>query len=184
MSLTEEKPDAELINEIMSGDTQQYVHLISRYRDRFGRFARHMLGNKEDAEEVLQDTFVRAFKSIKQCQNPSNFEGWCFMILMNRCRTFGKRRQHRESQFVYDEGKVLAHPKRDSMELRVWRAEIFHALDKLDPDRREAFLLKHVEELEYEEMSELTGVSVSALKMRVKRAREQLQKELEGVLYV
>jgi RNA polymerase sigma-70 factor (ECF subfamily) len=178
------KTDAELVSEILAGNTGQYVELLSRYRARFGRYARHMLGNKEDAEEALQDTFVRAFRSLKTCQTPTNFEGWCFKILMNRCRTESKKWQHRESKFVYDEGKVLAHPKRDSMEMRVWRAEIYHALDKLDENRREAFLLKHVEEMEYDEMAKLTGVSVSALKMRVKRAREQLQKELEGVINV
>lgn len=180
----EEKPDAELVSEILSGNAKLYMQLISRHRDRFGRYARHMLGNNEDAEEVLQDTFVRAYKSLATCQNPANFEGWCFRILINRCRTMNKRRQFRESQVVYDENAVLSHPKRDSMELRVWREEIYHAIDKLDEERREAFLLKYVEEMEYGEMSKLTGVSVSALKMRVKRAREQLQKELKEVIGV
>jgi RNA polymerase sigma-70 factor (ECF subfamily) len=64
----------------------------------------------------------------------------------------------------------------------VWlRTEIQRALDQLPPDQREAFLLKHVEELDYDEMMEITGARESALKMRVKRARERLQELLEGV---
>lgn len=179
-----EKTDAELIEQILAGDTDQYVHLMGRYRERFGRFARHMLGNREDAEEALQDTFVRAYRALARCEDRNNFDGWCFRILVNRCRTAGSIRGRREKRFINDEQAVLSHPKRDSMELRVWREEITHALNKLDEDQREAFLLKYVEELDYEEMSRITGVGVSALKMRVKRAREQLRVVLEEVVGV
>ncbi len=68
-----------------------------------------------------------------------------------------------------------------SAERTAWREEIDRALEKLDADQREAFLLKHVEDLSYDEMAVITGVGVSALKMRVKRACERLRTHLQGV---
>ncbi|HWP04063.1 MAG TPA: sigma-70 family RNA polymerase sigma factor, partial [Gemmatimonadaceae bacterium] len=87
----------------------------------------------------------------------------------------------RERTFVHDEVALLTASEEHPAERVAWREEIQRALARLDPEQREAFLLKHVEELGYEEMSELTGVGVSALKMRVKRACERLRAMLREV---
>ena len=96
----------------------------------------------------------------------------------------GARRGRREKTFVRDEIALLDAAEDHPEEAAAWREEIQLALAQLDDDQREAFLLKHVEEMGYEEMSELTGVGVSALKMRVKRACERLRvllQEASGV---
>jgi RNA polymerase sigma-70 factor, ECF subfamily len=140
-----------------------------------------MLGNREDAEEALQDAFLRAFRSLAKCDDPERFSSWLFRILANRCRTAGSRRGRREQTFVRDEFALVDASEEHPEDRAAWREEIQRALMMLDDDQREAFLLKHVEDLGYEEMAELTGIGVSALKMRVKRACERLRALLQEV---
>ena len=68
-----ESSDAELVRRIRTGDIGAYGALVSRYRDRLGRYALHMLGDREDAEEALQDSFVRAYRSLARCDDPARF---------------------------------------------------------------------------------------------------------------
>lgn len=167
--------DAELVRRVLAGDTRAYAALVARYRDRLGRYAVHMLGDREDAEEVLQDAFVRAYRSLQRCDDPERFGAWLYGILVNRCRTAGARAARRGRLFVRDEA-ALSGAAFPSLAERSDSEEVVRsALARLAPEHREAFLLKYVEDLEYEEMARLTGAGVSALKMRVKRAREQLQ---------
>lgn len=173
--------DGAIVRRVLDGDVDAYALLVARYRDRLGRYAVHMLGDAGDAEEVLQDAFVRGFRSLRRCEDPERFGAWLFRILVNRCRTAGGRRGRRERTLVHDDVAMemahVNHPEDRS----AWREEIELALARLDRDQREAFLLKHVEELSYEEISAMTGVGISALKMRVKRACDRLRALLEEV---
>lgn len=172
--------DAALVARVLAGDREAYGELVVRYRVRGARFAVHMLGSPEDAEEALQDAFVRAYRSLVRCRDPERFGAWFFGILANRCRTSRKRRYRREKVVVYDDAALLSAAEAHPAEAAAWRDEIRRALDRLPALQREAFLLKHVEELGYEEMAEITGAGVSALKMRVKRACERLRELLSG----
>ena len=173
--------DAAIVARVLAGDSGAYAQLVARYKAPYARFAARMLGNREDAEEALQDAFVRAYRSLAKCDEPDKFGSWLFRILANRCRTAGTRRGRRERTFVRDEIALLDAAHDHPEERAAWREEIQRALLQLDADQREAFLLKHVEDLGYEEMSEITGVGVSALKMRVKRACERLRGLLQEV---
>ena len=95
--------DADLVRRVLSGDVECYAVLVARYRDRFGRFATQMLGNREDAEEALQDAFVRGYRALARCEDPERFGSWLFRILVNRCRTHGAKRARREKTIVLDE---------------------------------------------------------------------------------
>src|SRR5712671_6831539 len=86
-----ESSDAELVRRVRAGDIGAYGALVSRYRDRLGRYAVHMIGDHEDAEEALQDSFVRAYRSLARCYDPARFGAWLYGILVNRCRTTGAR---------------------------------------------------------------------------------------------
>jgi RNA polymerase sigma-70 factor (ECF subfamily) len=174
--------DGALVRRVLDGDTAAYAGLVSRYRDRLGRYAMRMLGNHADAEEALQDTFVRGYRSLRRCTDPERFGAWLFGILVNRCRTLGGRRARRQRTVVHDEVALSRASVRDDGEGFALREAIQWAVAQLPSSNREAFLLKHVEELSYDEMAELTGVSVSALKMRVMRAREELQRLLSEVV--
>jgi RNA polymerase sigma-70 factor, ECF subfamily len=173
--------DAAIVARVLAGDAAAYATLVGRYRAQFARYAVRMLGNREDAEEALQDAFLRAFRSLAKCDDPERFSSWLFRILANRCRTAGSRRGRREQTFVRDEFALLDASEDHPEDRTAWREEIQRALMMLEADQREAFLLKHVEDLGYEEMAELTGTGVSALKMRVKRACERLRALLQEV---
>src|SRR2546423_1330476 len=176
--------DAGLVRRVQAGDTGAYADLVARYRDRLGRYALHMLGNREDAEEVLQDAFVRAYRSLARCDDPERFGAWLYGILVNRCRTAGARAARRARRFVDDptalETAPLAGPGGRTRGGDTGR----RGPARPPPAAREAVPPQHGEEVGYEDMARLTGAGVSALKMRVKRAREQLQamlKEAERV---
>ena len=170
-----ETSDADLVRRVRAGDTGAYGALVARYRDRLGRYAVHMIGDREDAEEALQDAFVRGYRSLARCDDPERFGAWLYGILVNRCRTTGARAARRRRMFVRDEAALNGAAHAGQTERLDWDDAVGRALARLAYEYREAFLLKHVEDLEYEEIAQLTGVGVSALKMRVKRAREQLQ---------
>ena len=170
-----ELPDATLVRQVLDGDVESFAVLVRRYRERSARYATRLLGSAEDAEEVVQDTFVRAYRALPRCDDPDKFGSWLFSILINRCRTAGGRSTRRARTVTNDEALVLGAAVEPVVDRAAWREEIDRALAQLDADQREAFLLKHVEELSYEEMSEMTGVGVSALKMRVKRACDRLR---------
>jgi RNA polymerase sigma-70 factor, ECF subfamily len=173
--------DGVIVARVLRGDVEIFRVLVERYRDRYARHAFHMLGNREDAEEALQDAFVRAYRSLSRCEEPERFGAWLFRILVNRCRTLGARRGRRAKTFVVDEGAVLEAAEDHPAERNAWREEIDRALTQLRSDQREAFLLKYVEDMGYDEMSQLTGVGVSALKMRVMRACDRLRELLSEV---
>ncbi|CAN5264495.1 RNA polymerase sigma factor [soil metagenome] len=138
-----------------------------------------MLGDRDDAEDVLQLAFLRAYRRLSQCEDPERFAGWLYQIVVNECRTYLSRRNKRDRRFLDESkggGAFTDHP---AAALAI-REEILDAVARLSIEQREAFLLKHVEELSYEEMQRITGASESALKMRVKRACERLRDLLEG----
>jgi len=176
-----EMTDAVAVRRVLDGDSDAYSMLVARYRDRYVRYAAQMLGSREDAEEALQDALVRAYRSLVNCEDPERFGAWLFQILVNRCRTAGARRGRREKTFVRDEIALMSAASEHPADQGALREEIYRALDGLDVEQREAFLLKHVEGLSYEEISEMTGTGVSALKMRVKRACNRLKVSLQEV---
>ena len=163
-----------LVRSAQDGDVRAFAALVDMYYARCLRFALHMLSNRSDAEEAVQDTFVRVYRALPSYVEQESFEPWLFRILANRCRSAGSR-ERRRAEFV-EFGEV---PDRAS-ELRhddaiAWREEIALALAALPLEQREAFLLQHVEDLSYDDMSAATGAGVSALKMRVKRACDALR---------
>lgn len=172
--------DAELVIRARAGDLASYAVLVSRHRASLERFAVRLLGNREDAEEALQDSLVRAWQALDRCHDPERVRSWLFRILVNRCRTRLSRQNRIERGPEADLALSLAASAPRS-EGEAWREEISRALDQLPADQREAFLLKHVEEFSYEEISELTGGSIPALKMRVSRACLRLRELLEDV---
>ena len=167
--------DATLVRRVLDGDTAAFTMLVDRHAAACTRFAIRMLGNREDAEDAVQDSFLRAYRSLARYEERQAFRTWLFQILVNRCRTAAVRRQRRQRMFLVDDNAVASASVRPAAESTELRAELRRVIDALEPDQREAFLLKHVEQLSYDEMAEATGIGVSALKMRVKRACDRMQ---------
>ncbi len=172
--------DAADVRRVLGGDVDAYAALVGRYYDQCARYAVRMLGNRDDAEDALQATFLRAYRALGRYQERDKFSAWLYRILVNQCRSLAARRSQHERVFVREEAVLLNAP--DERE-GGWTGEdeefVQRVLGELDPLLREAFLLKYIEELSYEEMAALTGVGVSALKMRVKRACDRLRERWE-----
>src|SRR5258708_35963580 len=123
-----ESSDAELVTRVLHGEVNAYGALVSRYRDRYARYAVHMLGNREDAEEALQDAFTRAYRSLERCEERERFGAWLFRILVNRCRTSGARRVRRGQTFVHDDGALLNASEWHTAEQTMWCGEVRHCV--------------------------------------------------------
>lgn len=168
--------DAELVVRTRAGDPDAFGTLVSRYYDACWRFAYHMLGERADAEDVVQDSFLRAYLAIGRYDERDQFRGWLFRILTNQCRNALTSRGRRTRRFVQDEIALETAPAPPlGPATGVEDAALVRALSQLDPLQREALLLKYAEGLEYGEMSAMTGAGESALKMRVKRGSERLR---------
>ncbi len=174
--------DADLVRRVLAGELDAYGELMARHGPRLGRYAYHMLGDRMEAEEAVQDAFVRAHRGLDRA-DPDRFGAWIFRILANRCRTRRARRRRSDRTVIPMEQPPEAPAPRTTDDGGAWREEIQRALATLPADQREAFLLKHVEELSYEEMERVTGAGTSALKMRVMRACERLRDQLEDVYH-
>jgi RNA polymerase sigma-70 factor (ECF subfamily) len=177
--------DADLIIRIRAGDSDAAAALVRRYYNECWRFAYGMIGHRADAEDAVQETFLRMLGALDRYTEQQRFRGWLFRILANECRTV-LTYQRRMSRFASDtEGiQSIAKPNETGHETFKQSPEQFaemlrEALCKLPDRHREAFLLKHAEQMEYGQMADITGASISALKMRVKRACAMLRSLLE-----
>ena len=174
------RPDHEVVRAVLDGDTESFATLMHRYGDSCTRFAIRMLGSRADADDALQNAFIRAFRALSSCRDPRRFRSWLMQIVANECRSHGSRQTRRARWFVQDEAAVeRAESVTETTDLR---DELHRALAQLPVAQREAFVLRYAEDMSYEEMAAVTGAGVSALKMRAKRACERLRELLDGVL--
>lgn len=172
--------DAEVVTAVLNGHKDAFSVLVRRYQDELYRHAERMVGRPDEAADIVQTAFVKGFENLSRCRNPDRVGGWLFRIAANQCKDWLKNR--RRSNLRLDDLHGLegeAEEPEEATERSQIGDRIREALDQLVPEQREAFVLKHVEGLSYEEMAERTDASVSALKMRVHRAREELQALLE-----
>jgi RNA polymerase sigma factor (sigma-70 family) len=172
-----EVTDGSIVRAVLAGDVERYAELVGKYRDRYARFAARMLGSADEAEDAIQDAFVRAYDQLAQCNDPDKFVGWFFLILRNRC--FAERRKSKDRVPLDAAQAVEAVQRTDSaMETAERRRALQQALLELTPEQREVFVLKHIEGMSYGEMAERLGTSVPSLKMRMHRAYDRLREQL------
>ena len=169
--------DQEIITRVMAGDREAFATLIGRYSDPLYRHALGMTGSPDVAEDILQTSLIKAYSHLGEVRG--RFDAWLFRIVANGCKDWLKN--IRRTHLSYDEddqpsGYATPDEDLDRTELR---QDLDSALAQLAPSLREAFIMKHVEGRSYEEMADLLGTTVGALKMRVHRAREALQALLE-----
>lgn len=173
--------DEELVRRTLAGDTEQFGHLVERYQEWLFQYALGMVLDRDSATDMVQDAFVRAYANLERCRNPSRFRYWLFRALRNRCLDYAKERRRRDVPLDAVGPRPASDESPSDGALRSdLRDRIARALEALTAEQREAFLLHHVEDLPYDVMAELLGASVSALKMRVLRARELLRENLAG----
>jgi RNA polymerase sigma-70 factor (ECF subfamily) len=176
MLAAQEVSDADVVREVLGGCTEAYATLVRRYQGFLFRHAERMTGSGDEAADIVQMAFVKGYRNLERCRNPERVGAWLFRISANLCKDFLKNRR-RLNLSLQDTPAVTS--KRDNpgdaAEQSEMGTKIDRALQRLAADQREAFVLKHVEGRSYKEMSDMLEASVPALKMRVHRAREELQ---------
>jgi RNA polymerase sigma-70 factor (ECF subfamily) len=176
--------DSTLIGRAKLGDIEAFETIVTRYYARCLRFAHGMLRDPADADDVVQETFVRLYRALPRYEERHRFDSWLFRILGNCCRTANALHQRRDAQDVGDDRVLLSLPAPDRPDAAFdaeWGDEVRRALAEVPDYNREIFLLHYVEGFSYEEIERITGVRQSALKMRVKRASDHLRSKLAGV---
>lgn len=174
---TEVDSDQDIIGRVIAGNRDAFATLINRYSDPLYRHALGMTGSPDVAEDILQTSFIKAYHHLGEVRG--RFDAWLFRIVANGCKDWLKN--IRRTHLSYDEDDQPSNfntPDQD-LDRTELRQDLDSALAELAPSLREAFVMKHVEGRSYEEMADLLGTTVGALKMRVHRAREALQALLE-----
>ena len=139
-----------------------------------------ILGYREDAEDAIQETFLRAFHALGDYEDRERFSAWLATILVNQCRSQLARTRRREVVFPDVDPLDVDWVSAGAVGAGPW-PELEHALATLPADQREALVLKYADDLTYQEMARITGAGESALKMRVQRAFARLRALLREV---
>src|SRR5215468_10430277 len=178
-----------LVTQAREGDLQAFTTLVRRYEGKIFRLAQHVTQNREDAEDVLQETFLKAYEHLDQFKGDSKFYTWIVRIAVNQALMKLRRRKNDKSVSLdetIDTGedtvvREIAAWGEDPEE-RFSREELGEILDNaiedLEPLYRSVFVLRDIEELSTEETAEALGLSVPAVKSRLLRARLQLREKL------
>ena len=181
--------DLLLLDRILAGDTQAFEELVRRHERRVFRTALAITGSTEDAEEVIQNSFLKVFQHLAGFERSSRFTTWLTRIAVNESLQILRRRKNMQS---LDDPEM---PGEDVMPRRVeeWhdnpeklyaaqeiRSIVEEAVRRLPPAYRVVFLLRDIEEMTAEEAAETLGLSVPAIKSRLLRARLMMREELAG----
>jgi RNA polymerase sigma-70 factor (ECF subfamily) len=174
-----EPTDVEAVARVLGGDVEAFGIIIRRYEAGLQRYATRMLGSSDAAADAVAEGLVRAYRHLASCRDPQRLRSWLYRIVGNRCRSHLARRS--ASDVSLDDAPPLVDGADSELELERGEqlAQVERALATLSAEKREAFLLKHVEGLSYEEMAAATGERIPTLKMRVHRARTALLEALK-----
>ena len=176
-SVDQEITDQEIISSVLAGDREAFRTLISRYSDPLYRHALCMTGSPDVAEDILQLSFIKAYHHLAEVRG--RFDAWVFRIVANGCKDWLKNIRRTHVSYEEDDQPSAFSTPDEELDRTELRDDLDRALAALPASLREAFVMKHVEGRSYEEMADLLGTTVGALKMRVHRAREALQALLE-----
>jgi RNA polymerase sigma-70 factor (ECF subfamily) len=177
--------DDEIVRRVCAGETSLFEILMRRYNQRLYRVARSILGNEVEAEDVMQEAYVRAFEHLDQFAGRALFSTWLTKIVVHEASAH-RRRSSRFQPLgsTVGAGKGIS-PSRvgfAAAELRLLedelRAMLDRAVDALPPDYRAVFVLREVEEMDTAETADALGVSEEVVRARLMRARAALRKDL------
>lgn len=180
--------DSEILSDVAGGDIEAYGKLVHRYRGRLYNFVFRFVGEPETAEDIVQETFLRAFRKRENYKAIANFSTWLFTIAGNLAKSELRRRKRwRLFSLDRDEesGTGLDLPdesfRPDKMtESSITDVQIQRAISSLSDNYRQVVLLRDVEGLSYQEISEVVNCPVGTVKSRVSRARLKLQQKLRN----
>jgi RNA polymerase sigma-70 factor (ECF subfamily) len=185
--------ELDLVKRCQAGDTEAFDELVARYRTRVFSMIYNMVHNEQDAWDLAQDSFLKAWKSIKRFRGRSSFYTWLYRIVMNVTIDWVRKKQVKPAA-EFDDAMQLKEidpasktvPKADAlpyetMERSEIRERIDQAVAQLTPEHRAVILMKEIEEMQYHEIAEALGCSIGTVMSRLFYARKKLQNLLRDV---
>ena len=194
--------DEELIRAFQQGDVDAFTALVGRFKNPLLNFVYRFLGDYDEADDVVQETFLRLYRNKQSYQPVAKFSTWLYTIATNLAKTQLRRRKRR-ALFSIQRRAAEGHAPRNglpvqegvSMDIpdsrypadqqaeRTLQAErIQEALERISPKYREVIVLCDIQELSYEEIAKITGLNIGTVKSRINRGRSQLQKLLRDLV--
>ncbi len=186
--------ETDLVKRCQAGDTEAFDELVTRYRTRIFGMIYNMVHNEQDAWDLAQDSFVKAWKSIKRFRGRSSFYTWVYRIVMNVTIDWLRKKQVKGVGAEFDDAIQTKQidpasrtaPKADALPYETMqrteiRARIDNAIAQLSPEHRAVILMKEIEEMQYHEIAEMLGCSIGTVMSRLFYARKKLQNLLRDV---
>ena len=176
--------DNELISKVLHGDHQAYAGLVHRYQNYVFTLTLRLVKNREEAEEVAQDVFIKAYKYLADFRGDAKFSTWLYTIVNNTCISF-LRKKKLNIQSLNDE-RVFATAdnqdagfRADGVEQKSRHAMVAEAISQLKPDDSAIITLFYKNEQSLEEIAQILGLEVNTAKVRLHRARTRLKELME-----
>lgn len=177
--------DKALIEAFQTGDEFAFVSLYNRYKGAVYAFCVKMLYDREQAQDVMQETFLRVYENRDRLLNTGSFKAWLFTIARNQCLN-QLRRDKRQVSYEDEEGLVLLSPALHTQVANLEKAEqielVSHFISQLKAEYREVLILREYQNLSYEEIAAVTRSTLSAVKSRLFKARRKLALYLEPAM--
>ena len=186
--------ELDLVKRCQAGDTEAFDELVTRYRTRIFSMIYNMVHSEQDAWDLAQDSFVKAWRSIKRFRGRSSFYTWIYRIVMNVTIDWLRKKQVKGAGAEFDDAVELKEidpasrtvPKADAlpfetMERSEIRARIEKAIAQLSAEHRAVILMKEIEQMQYHEIAEALGCSIGTVMSRLFYARKKLQNLLRDV---
>ena len=173
------------VDRVLQGDHSSYAMLVERHKDMVFTLALRMLKNREEAEEVAQDAFLKAYSSLKNFRKDSKFSTWIYRIVYNL--SISQLRKSKAQQYPLDDEQRHfeledTHQKMDRLEQSDRKKFIQQALDKLTYDEQTIITLYYHDDLPVNEIADITQMSTSNVKVKLYRARKRLHAKLGDIL--
>lgn len=176
--------EAAVVRQVINGNTNAFEKLVLEYEKSVYNIALRMVGNSEDAADMTQEAFIKAYNSISNFRGDSKFSVWLYRIVSNVCLDFLRSRKRKPTVSLSvedDEGEESQLDIADEtqspellLERSLTREAVRRGLDSLPPDYRQILLLREIQGLSYEEISQVLGLEDGTVKSRIFRARKKL----------
>jgi RNA polymerase sigma-70 factor, ECF subfamily len=186
--------ELDLVRRCQAGDTEAFDELVTRYRTRVFGMIYNMVHSEQDAWDLAQDSFLKAWKSIKRFRGRSSFYTWIYRIVVNVTIDWLRKKQIKGAGTEFDDASQLRQvdpgsktvPKTEAlpyetMERDEIRVRIDKAIAQLSPEQRAVILMKEIEDMQYHEIAEALGCSIGTVMSRLFYARKKLQTLLRDV---
>jgi RNA polymerase sigma factor (sigma-70 family) len=181
----EYKDDMFYIGQVLYGNINAYTHIVNRHKDRTYNLALRICGNREDAEEIAQDAFLKAYRSLKNFKRKSSFSTWLFRIVYNTAISFLRTRKAGVlslEEFPADATDFIGINSTEEEAMAEYRNSLVNfALRKINEEERALITLYYYEEQTIEEISGITAISKSNVKVKLFRARQKMTGIIEKI---